>query len=57
VVAPLSAVRVVDDVVDDVDVDDVDDVDVDDVDVDDVDVDDVLLRLQLPYRRLAAKNR
>ena len=41
-VAPLSAVRVVDDV--------------DDVDVDDV-VDDVLLRLQLPYRRLAAKNR
>ena len=43
-VAPLSAVRVVDDVVDD-------------VDVDDVDVDDVLLRLQLPYRRLAAKNR
>lgn len=29
------------------------------VDVDDVDdvVDDVLLRLQLPYRRLAAKNR
>ena len=42
-VAPLSAVRVVDDVVDDVDVDDV--------------VDDVLLRLQLPHRRLAAKNR
>ena len=44
-VAPLSAVRVVDDV------------DVDDVDVDDIDVDDVLLRLQLPHRRLAAKNR